>query len=367
MSVSCSNHSSNHFGILSEKQTQSVIDYHERKGNKHLFEHCNSHKIYNQDFVKNRKAFQEASLKAHKLNESILPDGEIVKVYDCKNTDKLQYRLRRDGKLPAFDKATNEAYDGAVATYLFFKNVYNMKSIDNHNYPLISNVHFQKYYNNAYWNGEQMVYGDGDGKVFNRFTIDIDITGHEQTHGLTQDRAGTALSNEAGGIDYEGEAGGINESLSDIFGILIKQYAKKQTAEEADWLIGKDLIKKNALALRSMKEPGSAFKNHSALGDDSQVASYAEYLQRAEAGPVDPHDASGISNKAFATLAIQIGGHAWEKAGKIFFEVMPHLKHDLTFNDLATLTLNQAKTSYGESSTEYAAFMAGWRAVDVLK
>lgn len=361
---------SHHFGFLSEKQQQNVLDYHERKGNLKQVKHGSNHLMINKDLLANRKEVQEAALSVHKKNlEGILPDGEVIKVYDCKNKDKLQNVLKRDGKVPSLDVATNEAYNGAVATYLFYKQIYNINSIDNHYYPLISNVHFQKYYNNAYWDGQQMVYGDGDGKVFNRFTIDMDITGHEQTHGLTQERAGTAIYDKAGGIDYEGEAGGINEGLSDIFGILIKQNHLKQTADKADWLIGENLIKnkKYAKALRSMTSPGTAFHGHPALGDDTQVASYADYLKRAADGAVDPHDASGIPNKAFATIAKQIGGNAWEKAGRVFFDVMPHMKHDLTFNDLAELTLSKAKEVYGESSHEYAAFMAGWRSVDVIK
>lgn len=354
-------------GVIPEKMSKKVLEYHQRKGHQELFEQCSGHLCHNQNVLARRRAVQEIALGEHAKNHSILPDGEVVKVYDCKNSKKLKTKKPvREGSTPSKDTTVNEAYDGAVATYNFLKDIFKIKSIDNHSYPLISFVHYDRNYNNAFWDGEQMIYGDGDGKVFNRFTI-LDITGHEQTHGLTQERAGIAFG-PSGGIDYEAEAGGINESYSDIFGSMIKQRVLKQTARKADWIIGQGLIKKNAIGLRSMSAPGTAFKNHSALGNDTQVANYADYLQRlATDGEVDPHDSSGIVNKAFYIMATEMDGYSWEKAGKIFFDVLPKLKHNVTFRDLATLTLNQAKIEFkGEGTPEYAAVIKGWRAGGVI-
>jgi hypothetical protein len=97
-----------------------------------------------------------------------------------------------------------------------------------------------------------MVFGDGDGELFNRFTISLDIIGHELTHGVTEDEAQ---------LHYFFQSGALNESVSDVFGSLVKQYLLQQTADEADWLIGAGLFTENVngVALRSMKAPGTAY------------------------------------------------------------------------------------------------------------
>lgn len=374
MSISFQRNCTHVHGIIPHKLNQKVVNYHERKGHQELFDHCTRHLANVPPTLDYWKEIQAKATATHLERHSILPDGEVIKVYDCKNTDQLQRgKPRRDGKFPAFDHSVNEAYNGAVATYEFLKDVFKIRSIDNHNFPLISNVHYENKYNNAFWNGEQMIYGDGDGVVFNRFTIALDVSAHEQIHGLTQDMAGTAITGKAEGIDYEDEAGGINEAFSDIGGIMVKQKSMNQTANKADWIIGEGLIKKNAKGLRSMIAPGTAFHNHSALGDDTQVASYPAYLEslalikaQDHTKSVDPHDSSGVVNKAFATISLELGGHSWEKAGQIFFSSIPHIRHDETFAGLAQITLDQTKRLYGEGA-EYAAVVKGWRAVEVLR
>lgn len=361
-------------GIIPDKTTQLVIDYYARKGKLDVAAEHAQNLTHKKVAVENLRAVQKQAMKVHR-KQAILPDGEVIKVYDSKNTEKLRVKLRREGSTPFIDVSVNEAYNGAVATYTFLKDVFHLKSIDDKGFPLISNVHFGKKYNNAFWNGEEMVYGDGDGKIFNRFTIAIDIAAHEQAHGLTQERAGTAFG-KAQGIDYEGESGGINESYSDIFGSMIKQYNPPKsvfhtqsvhtTAKNADWLIGEGLIKKGNLPLRSMLNPGNAYKDHPVLGTDSQISNYADYVTRSEFEEVDPHDSSGISNKAFAKMAVELEGFSWDIAGRIFFEALPHIKHDATFKDLANITLDQVAKSYGKGGREYACFMKGWKEVGVL-
>ncbi len=95
---------------------------------------------------------------------------------------------------------------------------------------LISTVHLGKKYNNAFWNGEQMAYGDGDGQVFIRFTKSLDVIGHELTHGVV-----THTCN----LEYHDESGALNEHFADVFGSLVKQWKRKHTAAKADWLIGR--------------------------------------------------------------------------------------------------------------------------------
>src|SRR5262249_39364946 len=148
---------------------------------------------------------------------------------------------------------------------------------------------------------------------FNRFTIDLDIIGHELTHGVTQHEAN---------LDYLGQPGALNESVSDVMGSLIKQRQLNQTADQADWLIGAKLLTANVqgVALRSMKAPGTAFDDP-VLGKDPQPRHMKNYLRtHADYGGV--HINSGIPNHAFYLVATQIGGFAWEKAGRIWYETL---------------------------------------------
>jgi len=125
---------------------------------------------------------------------------------------------------------------------------------------LAGTVHYGHEYQNAFWNGEQMVFGDGE--IFNRFTIAIDVVAHELSHGVTETEVG---------LIYFGQSGALNESLSDVFGALVKQYQKQQTADQADWLIGEGLLAEgvNGKGLRSMTQPGTAYDDP-LLGKDPQ-------------------------------------------------------------------------------------------------
>src|SRR5262249_39066736 len=152
------------------------------------------------------------------------------------------------------DNEVAEAFKGLMATYALYWEVFKRNSIDDHGLPLIGSVHYGVKYDNAFWNGQQMVFGDGDGEIFQRFTISIDIIGHELTHGVTGDTAN---------LDYQGQSGALNESVSDVFGSMVKQYSAnpKQTYDKADWLIGEGIFMPSVhgKALRSMSAPGTAY------------------------------------------------------------------------------------------------------------
>src|SRR6185312_15543366 len=114
----------------------------------------------------------------------------------------------------------DEAYDGLGATYQLYSEAFDRDSIDDAGMPLLGSVHYDVDYDNAFWDGRQMVFGDGDGELFNRFTISLDVIGHELTHGVTADEAG---------LVYFRQSGALNESVSDVFGVLVKQYHLGQT------------------------------------------------------------------------------------------------------------------------------------------
>jgi Zn-dependent metalloprotease len=288
--------------------------------------------------------------------------GKVRTVYDAKNGSTLPGTVvRREGDPAVTDVAVNEAYDGSGATYDLYFDVLGRNSIDGKGLKLDSTVHFQKNYDNAFWDGNQMVYGDGDEdlppaqQLFNRFTIAIDVIGHELTHGVTQYEANLA---------YWDQPGALNESFSDVFGSLVKQYQLKQSAKEADWLIGQGLLSPNVngVALRSMAAPGTAYDDP-VLGKDPQPAHMKDFVSTTQdSGGV--HINSGIPNHAFYVTAQEIGGFAWNKAGLIWYKTLTDkLGERSTFQDAANLTFQVAGELFGAGSLEQLAVKKGWSEV----
>jgi Zn-dependent metalloprotease len=287
------------------------------------------------------------------------PAGEKRRtVYDARHRELLPGKLvRAEGGPPSADVEVNEAYDGAGATYDLYEEVYGRSSIDGRGMRLDSSVHYGFGYDNAFWNGSQMVYGDGDGRLFERFTKSVDVIGHELTHGVTAHEAN---------LDYHDQPGALNESFSDVFGSLVKQRVLNQKAQEADWLIGEGLFtpRVHGSALRSMKAPGTAYDDP-VLGKDPQPANMKGYVS----GPEDDggvHVNSGIPNHAFYLAAVAIGGFAWEKAGKIWYVALTErLRHDSDFAAAARLTAAAAADLFGAGGKEETAVREAWRAVGV--
>jgi Zn-dependent metalloprotease len=266
--------------------------------------------------------------------------------------------VRREGDPPTGDAAADEAYDGLGATHAFWEQAYGRASIDDEGMPLRGVVHYGQGYDNAFWDGRRMVFGDGDGRLFLRFTRSLDVIGHELAHGVTEDE---------NGLEYQGQSGALNESCSDVFGSLVKQHERGQTAEEADWLIGGDLLGPDVdgVALRSMAAPGTAYDDD-VLGTDPQPAHMDDFVvTREDGGGV--HINSGIPNKAFHVVATTLGGPAWERAGRVWYETARDrgLRSTATFADFARLTVGVAGRLYGAGSAEQAAVQGGWDAVGV--
>ncbi len=290
--------------------------------------------------------------------------GKNRSVYDAQTGSSLPGVLvRSEGGPATADPAVNEAYDGAGYTYDLYWDVYQRNSIDGIGMPLNSTVHYQKGYDNAFWNGQEMVYGDGDedlppaDRLFNRFTISVDVIGHELTHGVTGFTAR---------LMYIDQSGALNESISDVFGSLTKQRQLGQTADQAVWIIGAGLFTANVhgVGIRSMKAPGTAYDDP-ILGKDPQPASMKDYVNTTEDnGGV--HINSGIPNHAFYIAAIEIGGNAWEKAGLIWYRTLREkLQPRATFQDAASLTFDIAGVQFGAGSLEQQAVRKGWAEVGI--
>jgi Zn-dependent metalloprotease len=262
--------------------------------------------------------------------------------------------LRREGDPATGDAAADEAYDGLGATFAFWRDVFGRRSIDDADMPLRGVVHYGEDYDNAFWDGRRMVFGDGDGELFVRFTRSLDVIGHELGHGVIEDE---------GPLDYQGQSGALNESLADVFGSLVKQFTLGQDAASADWLIGADLRgpEFHGAALRSMRDPGSAYDDP-VLGTDPQPDHMDGYVETTDDnGGV--HLNSGIPNKAFAGLALALGGDAWRPAGAIWYEALrdSRLRASAGFAQFAAITRDVAATRFdlGDAVT------AAWTAVGV--
>jgi len=294
---------------------------------------------------------------AHRNLLSVPVAAKQRTIYDAQHEETLPGRVARvEAGAASIDVAVNEAYDGLGATFDFFANVYDRNSIDDEGLHLDATVHYGRRYDNAFWNGQQMVFGDGDGDLFNRFTVSLDVIAHELAHGITGDEARLVSL---------GQAGALNESMSDVFGSLVRQYAERKRADEADWLIGAGLFtpKVRGVALRSLKAPGTAFDDP-VLGRDPQPATMAGYV-RTSADNGGVHTNSGIPNHAFYRAAIAFGDYAWEKAGRIWYETVrdKRLKPTATFTQFARYTVQNAARLYGSPARDAVA--GAWDAVGV--
>src|SRR5262249_36251345 len=240
-----------------------------------------------------RLAFQMMAVAAPRPVLAAAPPQVHRSIYTAKNTQTQPGTLvRSEGQGASGDQEGDEAYAGLGATFALYLKNYQRNSIDDHGLPLIATVHYDQKFDNAFWDGHQMVFGDGDGVIFNRFTISLDVIGHELTHSVTGSEVNLA---------YMGQSGALNESVSDVFGSLVKQYALKQTASEADWLIGAGLLTIKDQALRSMKAPGTAYDNN-VLGKDPQPADMQHYVHTTQDNG-GGHINSGRPHPPFLLLA----------------------------------------------------------------
>lgn len=292
--------------------------------------------------------------------------GKRRSVYDVRDHSQHGGRLARvEGAPPVGDPAVDEAYDGAGDFYDFLNRAFSRDSLDNHGLPLDASVHYGQSFDNAFWDGKQMLYGDGDEdlpeekRVFNRFTLSIDVIGHELTHGL--------IENEAR-LFYFGQHGALNESFADVMGSLLKQWKLQQRADEADWIIGDKVFTSriSARGVRSLASPGSAFDDP-LLGRDPQVGHMKDFRKLATSedhGGV--HCNSGIPNRAFYLAALEIGGFAWEGAGRIWYTTLcERLQRNAQFTDAARQTYQVAGEIFGQGSREQVAVKNGWETVGV--
>ncbi|HET7432910.1 MAG TPA: protealysin inhibitor emfourin [Nocardioides sp.] len=273
-------------------------------------EHCRATLARDEEF----RAGRPASPAGDAVSAGAAAAAAAWVVHTAANGTTLPGTVVRSAGEPASgDAAVDEAADGIADTLGTYTDVYQRSSYDGKGAQVVLTVHYDRNYDNAFWNGTQLVFGDGDGKIFGSFTKPIDVLGHEFTHAVTEFTAG---------LTYQGQSGALNESVSDCFGMCVKQRALGQTADQADWLVGQGIFLPgiHARALRDMAHPGTAYDDPT-LGKDPQVGDLADYVDTTDDnGGV--HTNSGIPNRAFYLAATAIGGDAWDGAGRIWYAAL---------------------------------------------
>lgn len=295
-----------------------------------------------------------ATTNAEGVGTAMAPLREI---YDGGRKAGLPGVLKRsEGDPPTGDKETDAAYDGAGAVHNLFAKEFKRNSLDAMGMKLIATVHHRRKYNNAFWDGRQMAYGDGDGVIFRTFT-EISVIGHEMSHGVVQ---------FSGGLQYQGQSGALNESFADVFGSMTRQYVEKTDVYKSDWLIGKGILGPgiNGTALRSMKTPGTAYSD-ATLGQDPQPYHMDYYLNTTDDnGGV--HINSGIPNHAFFLYCMYMGGNSWGAPGQVWYDALQRLNNPFaSFHNWATQTVQSAIGLFGLGSQESQMAKRAWRLVGV--
>lgn len=272
-----------------------------------------------------------------------------VTVYDCNHSQTLPGSpAANPGSSP--DITARQAFNTTTQVAKFYEDVFARSSVDNAGMTLMSSIHYGTKYNNAFWNGFQMTYGDGDGNIFIDFSNGNDVIGHELTHGVTQHSMQLAYANEPGGL---------NEGMSDIFGSMFRQWMAKQDVKSADWLIGKDIMGEGAKSkgytcLRDMADPAAA---HALAPQPKHFSKYKKGM--------DPHESSGIPNFAFYKAAMAIGGNSWEKTGQIWYNSMTRFapSPNMKMLGFANRTRTVAAQLFSGNATILGAVDQAWKQV----
>ena len=274
-------------------------------------------------------------------------------------------------------RAGVDAQYGAEATMNYYQNVHGRNGIDGAGGPgtttaaanstislISSRVHYSTNYNNAFWNGSYMTYGDGNGTTFTPL-VTLDICGHEMTHGVTERTAN---------LTYSGESGAINESMSDVFGAMVERYARGGVINADTWKIGEQAYTPatSGDALRYMNNPHLA-SNGGYTADDDPDHYSERYTGTSDNGGV--HINSGIGNHVFYLLAqggthhlsgVTVTGIGADNAAKIWYKALTtYMTSGTNFAGARTATLSAASALFGATSAQYTSVATAWCAAGV--
>ncbi|OXM13603.1 M4 family metallopeptidase [Paenibacillus herberti] len=271
--------------------------------------------------------------------------GKGINTYTANyRTSGLPGTLLTDSDNVWTDKAAVDAHANAAAVYDFFRTKFGRNSLDGKGMQIRSSVHYGSNYNNAGWNGVQIMYGDGDGNTFRALSGDLDVVGHELSHGVI-----TYTAN----LQYVNESGALNESYADVLG---------NSVQAKNWLLGDDVYTPGVAgdALRSLANPTLY----------NQPDNYANrYIGSQDNGGV--HINSGITNKAFYLLAqggsqngVAVTGIGRDAAVNIFYNTLVYyLTSTSNFVAAKNATIQATKDIYGTSSPYVTSVTNAFKAV----
>ncbi|WP_420850644.1 M4 family metallopeptidase [Peribacillus deserti] len=281
--------------------------------------------------------------------------GNGIFTYNANNGSRLPGTLWSDTDNlfnASYDAPAVDAHYYAGKTYDYYKTTFNRNSYNGLGASLKSTVHYGNRYNNAFWDGTQMVYGDGDGSTFIPLSGGLDVVAHELTHAVTSSESN---------LIYQNQSGALNEAISDIFGTVVEY---KYQASKADYNIGEDIYTPSVAgdALRSMSNPA-------AYGDPDHYSK--RYTGTADNGGV--HTNSGIINKAAYLIGaggthygVTVQGIGVDKLGAIFYRANTiYLTSSSTFSQARAALIQSAADLYGASSAEKTTVTNAFNAVGV--
>ncbi|KKC48691.1 peptidase M4 [Paenibacillus sp. D9] len=270
--------------------------------------------------------------------------GNGIYTYTASNRTTIPGTLLTDADNVWTDGAAVDAHTYAGKVYDFYKTKFGRNSLDGNGLLIRSSVHYSSRYNNAFWNGTQIVFGDGDGSTFIPLSGDLDVVGHELSHGVIE-----YTSN----LQYLNESGALNESYADVLGNSI---------QAKNWLIGDDVYTPGISgdALRSMSNP-------TLYGQPDNYAN--RYTGSSDNGGV--HTNSGITNKAFYLLAqggtqngVTVAGIGRDAAVNIFYNTVAYyLTSTSNFAAAKNASIQAAKDLYGTGSSYVTSVTNAFRAV----
>ncbi|MYL30927.1 peptidase M4 family protein [Halobacillus halophilus] len=249
----------------------------------------------------------------------------------------------------SYERPAADAHYNSEEVYKYFLEEHDRNSIDGEGMPIVSTVHFGEDYNNAFWNGQQMTYGDGDGDFFIPLSAGLDVAAHEMTHGVTTFSAG---------LKYRFQSGALNEAFSDIFGALV---------DKSDWEMGEDIMGAGAkadgrTALRSLSDPSKFPVNEAYVPYGDGNGMYPSHMDEYYDLPIEldnggVHINSSIINHAAYLTGQKIGR---DKLGHIYYRALTvYLMPDSDFDHAREVIIQSAVDLYGEDSPEAEAAAYG--------
>lgn len=269
--------------------------------------------------VRNGAPFRDQLYLSYPTGETLarLPQYHGImtrKVHSADNTGSVPGRLvRNEGDAASGDTDVDTNYDLLARTYECYDSLLGRDSYDDASAPLLSTVHFQTRLNNAFSNGVNVFFGDGDGTVFGPLGSDPDVVTHELTHSMTA---------QTSRLEYIKESGALNESLSDISSAACESWLRGKVVDDAVWLLAEQSFTPGTPndALRYMAEPKR----------DGSSRDYYPELYRGDDDNGGVHINSGIPNLAFKLLVTggthprrktttNVRGIGVYKAAQIFF------------------------------------------------